>query len=53
MPPLVLSQARLAMIFQFEKQYYVDLAAIRPKDISRTGSGTSRSRCRPSRARCG
>ena len=29
MPPIVLSQARLAMIFQFEKQYFVDLAAIR------------------------
>jgi hypothetical protein len=39
MPPLVLSQARLAMIFQFEKQYFVDLAAIRPQDISTHGIG--------------
>jgi len=39
MPPLVLSQAKLAMIFQFEKQYYVDLAAIKPGDISSHGIG--------------
>lgn len=39
MPPLVLSQARLAMIFQFEKQYYVDLAAIKQSDIASHGIG--------------
>ena len=39
MPPIVLSQARMAMIFQFEKQYYVDLAAIRPEHITSHGIG--------------
>jgi len=33
LPPLVLSQARLAMIFQFEKQYAVDLARVTPGDV--------------------
>lgn len=32
-PPLLLSQAKLAMIFHFEKQYAVDLAAIDSSDI--------------------
>jgi hypothetical protein len=36
MPPLLLSQARLAMIFQFEKQYAVDLSLLRPEDIEQT-----------------
>lgn len=39
MPPVLLTQARLAMIFQFEKQYYVDLAAIRPNHIESRGIG--------------
>ncbi len=47
MPPIVLSQARLAMIFQFEKQYFVDLAAIRPQDISSHGVGHFRIRMPP------
>lgn len=47
MPPLVLSQARLAMIFQFEKQYYVDLAAIKPHDISSHGIGHFKIRMPP------
>lgn len=48
MPQIVLSQARLAMIFQFEKQYFVDLAAIRPEHISRSfgGSGAGVERVR-------
>jgi hypothetical protein len=37
MPPLLLSQARLAMIFQFEKQYAVDLSLLRAEDIESTG----------------
>jgi len=32
LPPLLLSQARLAMIFQFEKQYAVDLTTLGPED---------------------
>lgn len=47
MPPLVLSQARLAMIFQFEKQYYVDLAAIRPNHIDTRGDGSYRIKMPP------
>jgi hypothetical protein len=47
MPPLVLSQARLAMIFQFEKQYYVDLAAIRPHHITSHGPGNFRIKMPP------
>lgn len=36
-PPLLLSQAKLAMIFHFEKQYAVDLAAIDAGDIQQVG----------------
>src|SRR5205085_5736423 len=39
MPPLVLSQARMAMIFNFEKQYTVDLAQVRPEDVVEHGAG--------------
>ena len=42
MPPAILSQARLAMIFEFEKQYSVDLAAVRPTDIEELGEGRYR-----------
>src|SRR5690242_2655243 len=37
LPPLLLSQARLAMIFNFEKQYFVDLTAVRPADVEQLG----------------
>ncbi|MBL1216905.1 MAG: DUF4230 domain-containing protein [Planctomycetes bacterium] len=37
MPPLLLSQARLAMIFHFEKQYFVDLARVKSTDIRHLG----------------
>lgn len=37
MPPIVLSQAKLAMIFQFEKQYAINLASLSAVDVSRTG----------------
>ena len=33
MPPILLSPARLAMIFHFEKQYFVDLARLSPADL--------------------
>lgn len=36
-PPLLLSQARLAMIFQFEKQYSIDLSCLRPRDVEQVG----------------
>jgi hypothetical protein len=42
MPPVLLSQARLAMIFHFEKQYSVDLSAIDPADIQDLGDGRFR-----------
>ncbi len=33
LPPLVLSQARLAMIFHFEKRYGVELSGVRAADV--------------------
>ncbi len=39
MPPLILSQARVAMIFQFEKQYSVDLGKIPAGAVTETGGG--------------
>lgn len=37
MPPLLLSQAKVAMIFHFEKQYSIDLARIDDGDIEQVG----------------
>lgn len=37
LPPLLLSQARLAMIFCFEKQYFVDLARLRETNVEHLG----------------
>ncbi len=37
MPPLLLSQAKVAMIFQFEKQYSIDLTRIEHGDIEQVG----------------
>jgi hypothetical protein len=42
LPPIVMSQARLAMIFQFEKQYAVDLGQLRTEDVERLGTGRFR-----------
>lgn len=44
-PPLLLSQAKIAMIFHFEKQYFVDLSGLRAEDVEviEEGDGT---RCR-------
>lgn len=33
LPPILLSQAKVAMIFHFEKQYFVDLSRLRPSDV--------------------
>lgn len=49
MPPLLLSQARLAMIFHFEKQYSIDLREIRPEDIEDLGERQYRLRLPPIR----
>ncbi len=39
LPPILLSQARLAMIFHFEKQYTVDLSRVGPNDVRDLGQG--------------
>ncbi len=39
LPPAILSKARLAMIFQFEKQYAIELSMIEPEHVRRTRSG--------------
>lgn len=41
-PPLLLSQARLAMIFAFEKQYFVDLSRVKEHDVVRLEEGRYR-----------
>ena len=42
LPPIVMSQARLAMIFQFEKQYAVDLGLLQAEDVERVGANQYR-----------
>jgi len=42
LPPILLSQARLAMIFNFEKQYTIDLARVGPDDVVDLGEGRFR-----------
>lgn len=37
LPPIILSQAKLAMIFHFEKQYSIDLTRMRPDDVKKLG----------------
>ena len=44
LPPILLSQAKIAMIFAFEKQYYVDLQRVTPADIEELGAGRFRVR---------
>lgn len=41
-PPLLLSQAKIAMIFNFEKQYFVDLSRVGPGDVDQQGVGRFR-----------
>lgn len=43
-PPVLLSQAKIAMIFHFEKQYGVDLSTVRPGDVHRLPGGGFRVR---------
>ena len=42
LPPIVLSQAKVAMIFQFEKQYAVELGALSDADIQDLGNSKFR-----------
>ena len=42
LPPIILSKARLAMIFHFEKQYSVDLSTITTRDVTVTAPGRYR-----------
>lgn len=44
LPPIILSQARVAMIFQFEKQFSVDLARLRSEDVTELAPGRFRLR---------
>lgn len=39
LPPILLSQAKVAMIFQFEKQYAVELGALSESDVQDMGDG--------------
>lgn len=39
LPPIVLSQAKIAMIFQFEKQYAVELGSLDERDVQDLGDG--------------
>jgi hypothetical protein len=42
LPPILLSQAKLAMIFHFEKQYVVDLSRVGPQDVEELSPGRFR-----------
>ncbi len=42
LPPLIFNQAKLAMIFHFDKQYWLDLACVRPEDVRDLGGGKFR-----------
>jgi len=42
MPPILLSQAKLAMIFHFEKQYSIDLARLRKEHVKEISPGNYR-----------
>lgn len=46
-PPIILSQAKIAMIFHFEKQYFVDLSRLRPADVELIDSGVEGGSDRP------
>lgn len=43
-PPILLSQAKVAMIFSFEKQYFVDLNRVREMSVEEVGPGHYRLR---------
>ena len=42
LPPILLSQAKIAMIFQFEKQYAVELGSMNESDVEDIGNGSFR-----------
>ncbi len=42
LPPILLSQAKIAMIFQFEKQYAVELGSLDERDVEDMGGGRFR-----------
>ncbi len=42
LPPILLSQAKIAMIFQFEKQYAVELGSMNESDVQDLGEGSFR-----------
>lgn len=42
LPPILLSQAKIAMIFSYEKQYFVDLRRIRISDVEELPDGRYR-----------
>lgn len=42
LPPILLSQAKVAMIFQFEKQYAVELGSLDERDVEDLGNGRFR-----------
>lgn len=42
LPPILLSQAKIAMIFQFEKQYAVELGSLDERDVEDLGGGRFR-----------
>lgn len=39
LPPILLSPARIAMIFHYEKQYSVDLSSLQPADVRELSAG--------------
>jgi len=47
LPPLILSQAKLAMIFHFEKQYSIDLTRLRKGDVEQIGDAHFRVKLPP------
>lgn len=44
LPPIVLSQAKIAMIFSFDKQYFVELGRLKQEDVVETDPGKFRVR---------
>lgn len=42
LPPILLSQAKVAMIFHFEKQYFVDLGRLGPESVEEVSPGAYR-----------
>ena len=47
LPPILLSQAKVAMIFHFEKQYFADLSKLRARDVQLLENGSDPGSDRP------